>query len=161
MFVKRQPIVVNLVRPNPTQFNRSQSVLSDWFQSKFNVYKQSRLEEFVRKSVNCIYSKHWYKSTQYCMLYTSDNFNDFSMWNFYFESSQTLVTKYVCMTKFPLDVVKSSNLNVHIITRRQANFEATAIFMGYVRHVLKKQIAKSDNLRVILHCIEQSLTAMA
>jgi len=80
-----------------------------------------------------------------------------SHWNIYFESAKLCCLWTGTLAEMPLLPELMDIMNVHIVTRRQARLEATAIFMGYVRRALKKHIAKSDNLRVILQCIEQYL----
>jgi len=93
------------------------------------------------------------------VLYTDELevYQEWSHWNVYFESSRILYTFFGWVSGVPLDLPMLDQMNMHIVTRHQARFEATAIFMGYVRHVLKKHIATSDNLRVILQCIESCL----
>ena len=84
-------------------------------------------------------------------------FEEWSHWNVYFESSQMACTFYGTLSKVPFNVPMLEQMNMHIVTRHQARLEAAAIFMGYVRHALKKQIATSDNTRVIVQCIESVL----
>ena len=81
-----------------------------------------------------------------------------SLWSFYFESARLLVCdSYNEIKDVPMDLAMLDVLNAHVVTRKQAQFEANAIFMGYVRRALKKQIATSDTIRVLIQCIEAVL----
>jgi len=169
MFIKRRPVCANVgleiihwqygnVNEDACRKNNRRNTMLAFLEKHcvnqrydvINYYNSN--EEFISFDGRTMYSRS--VSFDFETLWPTCLLNSQSVWLVYFESSCTLHTKSSAITKMPKCF---DEINAHIVTRQQARFEAVVIFMGYVRRALKKQIAESDNLRVIVHCIEQSL----
>jgi len=155
MFVKRRTVYANAgfeddsrsrwINNNmfkPKRYWQEHIILAEHFHARYNQHSPNEIPSFL--------FSHW--------RWLINEYNINSPWNIYFESARMLCTRNEIMMKIPTEYL--SHLNVHIVTRQQARFEANAILMGYLRHVLKHQIASSDNTRVIVQCIEASLLCL-
>jgi len=172
MFVKRRPVPVNCALYDNDDVLDGRSFFRPTFEQKwmldYSIFHRILKPEFggivewncvglENESIRLRPANQFDMIHYYPIFLNRSNFEFSSLENVYFESSHTLYCYLGAVYKIPPGNDFLKTLPVHIVTRHQAQLEANAIFMGYVRRVLKKQIAKSDNLRVIMQCIESVL----